>query len=464
MQIFVDGLLEQCRSLEIPAELILVEWNPPDDRPRLAEALRWPEPGPCAVRIIEVPGAIHNRYAHPGALPLYQMIAKNAGIRRARGEFILATNVDLLFSRELMQFLAGRRLEHGSMYRIDRCDVMAGVPDAPVDEQLAWCRSHMLRVHAAAGVSSVKPDGSFTLETEDIADRRSGIALGAGWFAREMRGRAPFRWFDNDAEIRIESHPKNILAIDIAAGPGVREEATALDIFDDAGERLYGARIGGRTVIHVQLPRTPIRLRLHIDGGGSRIEGEPRALNMCVRRLALVNSATPWKALRRVYWTPRRKLGRMIYPAMRYADVVPDSLHLAACGDFTLMARQHWLDLRGYPEFDMFPMNLDSVLCWAAHYGGARQRVLQPPMRLYHIEHETGSGWTPEGQAKLFRRLKENGVPWLDQSEMLRWGFEMCRANAPKLFNGEDWGLAEEDLEETLVQSPATETLVQRPA
>src|SRR5208282_5084177 len=99
MQIFVTALLEQCRRHQIPSELIIVEWNPPPDRPPLAHALNWPrDPGPCAVRIIEVPAAIHRRYRNADGLALYQMIAKNAGIRRARGKFILATNIDILFS------------------------------------------------------------------------------------------------------------------------------------------------------------------------------------------------------------------------------------------------------------------------------------------------------------------------------------------------------------------------------
>jgi len=42
---------------------------------------------------------------------LYQMIAKNAGIRRARGEYVLATNIDILFSSELACFFAARRLQ-----------------------------------------------------------------------------------------------------------------------------------------------------------------------------------------------------------------------------------------------------------------------------------------------------------------------------------------------------------------
>src|SRR5262245_7880597 len=88
MRVFVNALLSQCKRHNLLAELILVEWNPTADRPRLAQALEWPpEDGPCQVFIIEVPPEIHQRYRHWRVLPLYQMIAKNVGIRRARGEF-----------------------------------------------------------------------------------------------------------------------------------------------------------------------------------------------------------------------------------------------------------------------------------------------------------------------------------------------------------------------------------------
>src|SRR5215471_5953131 len=86
MQVFVDAWINQCKRHGLRAELILVEWNPPADKPGLSEALRWPaDTGPCQVRIIQVPPEIHRRYHHAEALPLYQMIAKNVGIRRARG-------------------------------------------------------------------------------------------------------------------------------------------------------------------------------------------------------------------------------------------------------------------------------------------------------------------------------------------------------------------------------------------
>src|SRR5688572_18132065 len=86
MQAFTGGFIDPCNRHSLHAELLLVEWNPPPGRPRLAQALRWPDdPSPCEVRIVEVSESLHRRFAHAEALPLFQMIGKNVGIRRARG-------------------------------------------------------------------------------------------------------------------------------------------------------------------------------------------------------------------------------------------------------------------------------------------------------------------------------------------------------------------------------------------
>jgi hypothetical protein len=115
------------------------------------------------------------------------------------------------------------------------------------------------------------------------------------------------------------------------------------------------------------------------------------------------------------------------------------------------MARDHWFDVRGYPEFDMYSFNIDSVLCYAAHYGGAREETLTEPMRIYHIEHGLGSGWTPEGQAKLFERLRAKGVAWFDYHELVACAVQMRKLNSPMIFNRENWGLAGVELPETLL-------------
>jgi len=158
MQLFVNGLLEQGQRHQLKAELVLVEWNPPPDRPRLREALSWPmEKGPCTVRVIEVPPEIHKRFRFSDVLPLFQMIAKNVGIRRAGGKFVLATNIDLLFSDELMRFLASGRLRKGQMYRVDRYDVPADVPSAaPIEAQLEYCRQNVIRINAREGTDNLQ--------------------------------------------------------------------------------------------------------------------------------------------------------------------------------------------------------------------------------------------------------------------------------------------------------------------
>ena len=137
----------------------------------------------------------------------------------------------------------------------------------------------------------------------------------------------------------------------------------------------------------------------------------------------------------------------------RPSALSPLFLHTNACGDFTLMGREQWFDLRGYPEFDAFSMNIDSVLCCAAHHAGFCEKILPDPMRIYHMEHQTGSGWTPEGQAELFARIAARGIPWLEYREYVVWAEQMRRFNSTMIFNRQDWGLANEQLTEITLPS-----------
>ena len=102
-------------------------------------------------------------------------------------------------------------------------------------------------------------------------------------------------------------------------------------------------------------------------------------------------------------------------------------------------------------------MNIASVFCYAAHYGGAREQVLEEPMRIYHIEH--GAGWTPEGNRRLFERIAAKGSPWLDNEEVLRWAAQMQRLNTTMIFNRDNWGLAGLDLPETVLPCAAAESV-----
>src|SRR5256885_12854277 len=81
MQLFIDGLADQAARFRMPLELILVEWNPPADRAPLATTLRWPPGEYFQPQVLTVPTEVHNSFPHSDALPLFQMIAKNAAVR-----------------------------------------------------------------------------------------------------------------------------------------------------------------------------------------------------------------------------------------------------------------------------------------------------------------------------------------------------------------------------------------------
>jgi hypothetical protein len=134
-------------------ELIIVEWNPPKDNLRLANALKWPKPLKyCQVRIIEVPGGVHQQLQQlPNfdQMPLLECTGKNVGVRRAYGNYILVTNPDILFSEELIGFLSSRSLSLKCFYRTTRYDIKSPVPtDIPVEKQLGYCKQHISKVHS----------------------------------------------------------------------------------------------------------------------------------------------------------------------------------------------------------------------------------------------------------------------------------------------------------------------------
>jgi len=605
MQAFTDGWIEQCNRFSLNSELVIVDWNQVEQRPPLAEALRWPAGNRhCTVRVITVSQSVHKRYRHADALGLYQMIAKNVGIRRARGEFILATNVDILFSNELVEKLAKRDLSKTKMYRIDRYDAMGEIPlNAGIQEKLSWCASHLLRLNAREGTFLLSASGERVPADRDIAARDSGISLEANWFPPEIYEGAPYRWVGTEAALRLRATNGNgheQLSLDLEPGASTGYGPFLLVVVDEQGKRVAERYVHRRQVVRVPTGMEAgqeKRFTLHVVGGGQPVDDDPRLLNMRVlgvgwrNRLASngIGNMGRWKWwLRRAYrrWkgvekTPQAPKERQLaeertgltYGAgwgdwerigqgygrwirgeaeltlssetgwgMLQLDIEqgPDAvgenvrfvvcdeegdkqgaallkgrqsfvwkaggagrtartlrvrgervgggralagerlvlmhtlswrsganscgdagqlqaikqnkgvvhLHTNGCGDFTLLAREAWFDLRGYPEFDAFSMNVDSVICWAAHHAGYQEEMFEDPMRIYHIEHGVGSGWTPEGEAKLYERIASKGIPWLDYPGVISWARDMNRFHSPFIFNLDNWGLAEDEFEE----------------
>ncbi len=148
MKACLMGFFEQAERYRLRSEIILVDWNPPKNRPLLKDAYQWPESSQfCTIRVIIVPPHIHERYPHWEKIPVNNCAAQNAAIRRAKGTYILSTCVDNLLSDELFCFLASENLGESKMYRIDRCNVNRAVTRLKsVEEQIAYCRKNILKI------------------------------------------------------------------------------------------------------------------------------------------------------------------------------------------------------------------------------------------------------------------------------------------------------------------------------
>lgn len=390
MQIFVNGLIEQCRRHNLETELILVEWNPPIDRCKLSEELSWNLAGsPLTVRIIEVPPELHTTYNHAQALPLFQMIAKNVGIRRAKGAYVVATNVDLLFSDELCQFIASKQLKPHVSYRVDRYDVESHVPlEASIEEQLRFCETHLLRINGRKGIEEFPPP-SATPSDSDAAES-------------SVPSEPVIPWYHQLPDSTV-SKLKSVRQVYKQLLPKSLRDRVLNQLSPEMTQWLIDK---GLLQEHVPPPPPPEESAFS--------ESDPGGMD----------------------------------------DYPP--LHTFACGDFTLLAQEDWFALRGYPEWQMYSLHIDSVFLYMAHYAGIEEVVLNdrdPRMRTYHMEH--GNGWTPDAERtqSLAKRLASMGIPQLSYEQLLALAKLMQQTEKPLIVNDETWGLGATELPETVISS-----------
>ncbi len=153
MQVFANVLLELAEKYLLDAELIVVEWNPPVNKKTLTRALSWPSRlKSIKIRFITVSPEVHNQLPKSDKMPMFEFLAKNVGVRRAKGEYILATNPDIVFNDETIRFLADKKLLPECFYRIDRYDIKKTVPsDISAREQLVFCENNWEEVKGLRG-------------------------------------------------------------------------------------------------------------------------------------------------------------------------------------------------------------------------------------------------------------------------------------------------------------------------
>lgn len=67
-------------------------------------------------RILTVPKEIHDTFKYETSKSVYEFEGKNFGIRHARGEFIVCTNQDDIWSNNMYQVIQSRSWQKNMIY------------------------------------------------------------------------------------------------------------------------------------------------------------------------------------------------------------------------------------------------------------------------------------------------------------------------------------------------------------
>lgn len=168
---FIRSLDHQVKSYPDVFELVVVEWNPMADKEPLASVLIPTQYLP--VRVITVPEHLHQTIGAKS--PVLEFHGKNVGIRRARGEFVLVTNPDILFSTQLIDELSQKKLRLDTVYRTDRYDFYGtGIDDADSEDLVDFAVNNTFQVHGMVGEVGVADSVAVSERDINLLPRSNG--------------------------------------------------------------------------------------------------------------------------------------------------------------------------------------------------------------------------------------------------------------------------------------------------
>jgi hypothetical protein len=128
----------------VPHEIVLVEWAPPADRPQLGALVRESLPNlRSTLTICLVDPRYQEACSLNPKLSYLEFLAKNVGIRRAKGRAVLVTNTDIYLGRGVVDAMASGVIDPRTVYRATRVDVKLGADESYVHwDLLEDARNH----------------------------------------------------------------------------------------------------------------------------------------------------------------------------------------------------------------------------------------------------------------------------------------------------------------------------------
>ncbi|KAG0166648.1 hypothetical protein DFQ28_005521 [Apophysomyces sp. BC1034] len=108
LQNAIDSTYLLAEKTQTLMELLIIEWNPPVGRRGVRGVYRYRRSKFLTYRIISVPSQIHRPMHENTQISLYEYEGKNLGLRYARGEFVVCTNQDDIWSANMQNAIVSR--------------------------------------------------------------------------------------------------------------------------------------------------------------------------------------------------------------------------------------------------------------------------------------------------------------------------------------------------------------------
>ena len=333
--LFIKSLAENCRKYQIPSELILVEWNQIPNSKTLSDRLDLISNEFLKLNIITVSKDHHLKLPNSDRLQFFQMIAKNVGIRRATGKFVLATNIDVIINQKLYEFISKKKLKEKTICRCDR---------------------HCIEYDYSGNIKD-----SYLDQFTNFIDRK--------YYSLDVKTNEKYYVYSTFFK-QLENFFKVLVSI---------------------------------------------------------FEIKKNKKNL-IQKITIKNFISIFKKI--VFFLKNFKFFR-------------EKLFTNACGDFTLLDRSSWNNLKGYCELPIYSWHLDSLLLWEAKFKKYNFYDFSKSNYIYHMNHQK-SGVISEKE-KLFKNLDKNKIPYLTNEEFLNIAIKLSK-NPDYLKTNEFWGLHDKNL------------------
>jgi len=325
-QFFVNRWAYNIKKLDINCELIIVDWN--SDK-NLRNKIIIPKLNKNqSIRIIEVPNRIHKTFKNYKKLNIFQMIAKNVGAQRAIGKYLILTNVDIIFSNSLLEFLKNKKLNENFIYRVDRYDINFNKFD------------------------------NFKINEQSLDSNVTQI--NKKYYTYDIVKNIKY-WTYNSFSGAIINLLKNFF--EIIKYLTMLFYHIAINLLKICYFTLF--KINSLTKYLLNILKkinyiTEINYLKLITGYLKLITGYPKIIINNLKLLLTI--------------------------------IISPKLHTNACGDFQLISKKTFINLSGYYEYDGYSFHIDSILMWKAYFMGYKFKDLKFKMfHINHTEGYTNS-------------------------------------------------------------------------